>query len=441
MSDVAGNIRVNMTHPLSNARPTRKTYALASWLALLGVLLPPELSVTVAGLRLTPSRLAMYLPMVPAVFVLFSGQRCLTWSDFFIGATVGWMIFAGYEAGDSASISSSIAEASEFAAAFVTARVYLNTKPSLEVFVFALKVCTILVVALAFLDTLSGRFIVRDTIGALSHAVPPQPQYRSGMVRATSTLDHPILLGCFCVFAATIFLYFEKTGYLRVFFVGVCFVGCVLSISSAPLLGFLIMIAVASYDKLLSRYSAKWILFWTSIFSFVIIVFVASDHPVGWLIAHLTLEPQTGYYRIMIWELATAQIQMSPNTGSGFKLFNDEILDNTVDSVWLVYSLRFGLPMIVFLFVANVSAILGNRGKLKDSFFARLRTGFSIVLILFMFMGFTVHFWNYMWIFWGLSIGIRASIGLDAKTVPVNSSKIRTSTAIQQRLGSARKGG
>jgi hypothetical protein len=41
---------------------------------------------------------------------------------------------------------------------------------------------------------------------------------------------------------------------------------------------------------------------------------------------------------------------------------------------------------------------------------SRMATAFTMVLVIFMFIGITVHFWNFVWIFWGLCIGIRASI-------------------------------
>ena len=40
----------------------------------------------------------------------------------------------------------------------------------------------------------------------------------------------------------------------------------------------------------------------------------------------------------------------------------------------------------------------------------RMRTGFTMALTMMMFMGLTVHYWAYMWTFWGLCIGIRASL-------------------------------
>ena len=39
-----------------------------------------------------------------------------------------------------------------------------------------------------------------------------------------------------------------------------------------------------------------------------------------------------------------------------------------------------------------------------------MRTGFTLVVVMFMFIGITVHYWNNVWIFWGICIGIRASL-------------------------------
>jgi hypothetical protein len=46
-----------------------------------------------------------------------------------------------------------------------------------------------------------------------------------------------------------------------------------------------------------------------------------------------------------------------------------------------------------------------------------LRTGFSVVLTMFVFLGLTVHFWASIWLFWALCIGIRASIAEYSRAV------------------------
>ncbi len=85
----------------------------------------------------------------------------------------------------------------------------------------------------------------------------------------------------------------------------------------------------------------------------------------------------------------------------------------SVDCVWLALALRFGLPAIVFLFLANVTALLPtgqSSNRDDDPSLAPMSTAFSLILVMFMFIGLTVHYWNYMWIFWGVCIGIRASL-------------------------------
>src|SRR6202023_578334 len=118
---------------------------------------------------------------------------------------------------------------------------------------------------------------------------------------------------------------------------------------------------------------------------------------------HFTFDPQTGFYRILIWDAATAQISQAPIAGAGFVLFGN-MLDRTVDSVWLVVGLRYGIPMIVLLILFNVSSFLPTaRSSIRrPRDLDPLRTAFTLILLTFMFTGLTVHFWNFMWIFWGL---------------------------------------
>jgi hypothetical protein len=186
-----------------------------------------------------------------------------------------------------------------------------------------------------------------------------------------------------------------------------------LTLSSAALMSASIAITAYTYDRTMRRFSWRWSLFWAVIIGFFVGLFSMSNSPLGWIFTHLTLDPQTGYYRLLIWEAALAQIDQAPYTGVAFNLFNNEILDNTVDSVWLVLALRFGIPAIILLCLTNVAAlwpVRRTKERLSDPHLSRMRPAFTMVLVMFMFIGLTVHFWNYMWIFWGLCIGIRASI-------------------------------
>ena len=380
-----------------------------AWLALVGVLLPFELSIYIADAKFTPGRLIIALLLVPALAVVFRKERHLLLSDLLMFMTAAWMIYAGYSA---STLSSAGAEALELFGGYVVGRAYFFERPDLENFVRAFKVVTIVLVGLGLVDTLSGRFIIHDTVSGALHLQGPFSQYRNGWVRATSTLDHPILYGSFCALAAAIFLYSERSAAQRLVFVGLCTFGCIASLSSAAYLSLGFVFMVYAYDRLLKRYAWRWQLVGAAIGGFIALVFLLSNSPVGWLVSHMTFEPETGYYRIMTWDIATAQIAMSPIFGFGLIDFNNQVLDNTVDSIWLVMSLRFGIPMIALLFLATIATFIlkDRRHTTGDHYMDQIRTGFTLVLTTYLIVGLTVHYWNYMWIFWGLCAGIRASL-------------------------------
>ena len=68
--------------------------------------------------------------------------------------------------------------------------------------------------------------------------------------------------------------------------------------------------------------------------------------------------------------------------------------------------------MVVFLFLANLTTLWPDKraAPLDDLFLQRMRTALSIVVFMYVFVGFTAHYWNYMWIFWGVCLGIANSL-------------------------------
>ena len=373
------------------------------------------MNVFIAGINFTPGRICVILLFFPAFFTLCQRGRRALLCDLFAFATAAWMIVAAVRTGGWGSLASAAgAESLEFLGAYLIARGFSFEPPALDTFIRVIKVLAITSIILAVADAIAGRWIVQDVIAAIFNAASPGPLYRENMVRATSTFDHPILFGVFCSMVAPICLYSELNALRRILFVGLCFLGCILSLSSAALMSFSIAVAVYTYDRLMKKYPWRWRVLCTGLAALLLAVFLVSNHPIGWLITNLTLDPHSGYFRILIWDAALVRIAQFPLTGFGFNSFNHVILDTTIDSVWLVCSLRYGIPMIVFLILTNVATFWPTPQRSKnlagDSYMDKLSRAFTIVLVLFMFTGLTVHFWNYMWIFWGLCIGIRASL-------------------------------
>jgi hypothetical protein len=383
-------------------------------LALAGVILPSEVQISLAeGARFTSGRVAATLLLFPALIALCQKGRRFISCDFLAFATAAWMIVASLISVGESALTAAGGEALDFLGGYLIARGFFFGRPALDTFVRVLKVFAVIAVILAMADRISGRLIVHETIAAFVNASKwPETGFRQNVVRATSTFDHAILFGVFCALTAAILLYWEQSLLRRSLAVSICFLGCILSLSSAALMAFLIALAAYAYDQSMRRYSWRWGAFWVVAGTLGFASVVVLENPLNWVISNLTLDPQTGYFRIMIWETASAYIARSPVTGYAYELLNNNIL-NSVDSIWLLQMLRFGVPMFFLFFLTNIAALLPGRRETRnasDGHMDRMRTAFTLVILILMFTGLTVDFWNYTWMFWGLCIGIRASL-------------------------------
>lgn len=389
----------------------RNTGAIACYIALLAILLPGGLvAVDASGAKLTVGRIAVLILLIPALIRLAKADRHFIASDYLAALTGIWMVGAAAYVGGDGSLSSAVAVCLEYVGGYFVAR-GLFFGSAVSTFVQVLKKFLIVVVLLALADSITGRLITHTTLAGIFHSAPLlQPDFRADLLRTASTFDHPILFGTFCTLSGALLMAYEQTLAKRTWWAGVCLLGCVLSMSSAPLLSFIIAIAAFVYERFMRTYSWRWSLFWTAVGAGVLAIFFVANHPIGWIISHLTLDPVSGYFRLMIWDLALQKIDQEPWTGFAFNSLHDGILDYTIDCVWLQLAIRFGVPMIVLAALTNVAAILPARRNASKLTSDPLHWGFTTALVLTMLTGLTVHYWHFLWIFWGLCLGIRASL-------------------------------
>jgi hypothetical protein len=399
----------------SNSNLGGNANTLAAWLALIGLLIPAaEVQILIGSAKFTVGRLGVALLTPPALVALRQRGRILLAPDFLAAATAIWIVLAGLNAGDSDSLSSSIAEALEFFGGYLAARAFFFGPVALQTFLRVLKILTLMSVIFGTADRVSGTLLVHNYFASLLHVAPIRDQYRGGFLRATSTFDHAILFGAFCSVVANMMLYSERNVIHRVLWVSLCLYGCILSWSSSGLMSSFLVLAFYSYNRLMKNYSWRWRALCLISILIASIYVLVSNNPMGWIMSHLTLDPESGYWRFMEWDAAASKISESPLAGFGTQLLNQPLLDLSVDSVWLVLALRFGLPAVFLLILTNLAAMLPVRrtacGWPSESYIRELSTGFTIVLVIFMFAGLTVHYWNFIWIFWGICIGIRVSL-------------------------------
>ena len=300
------------------------------------------------------------------------------------------------------------AEAVDFLGSYLVGRAFFFGSSNLQSFSRAFKFVGGLVIALAVLDTASGGPFTLRLFGIAAQNVNDLSSYRYGFARANSIFAHPEMYGTFCAAAAAIFFYSARSQITRIFYVSLSFFGVVLSLSSGPLLGSAIVAGSLCYDRALKRFPRRWFLLVATLAGLSPLLFLVSNNPIIWIITHLTINPATGFFRIMTWNVAMQQISLSPWLGYGFATYivSDDwwwMFLKSVDCVWLVEALRYGLPTVLFMALTILWPFL------RSSPANEMRTGLSLAIMTFVLVGFTVHFWDTAWLFFNLCVGIRAS--------------------------------
>jgi len=393
------------------SRPARRWII---WFVSIGIFLPYTFGDT--------GKYVIALLSLPALFAFISlsskGRRRIMACDLFVWAAVTWMLLVKI---GSSELFATASDALALFGSYMVARSFIYGEPAVREFIRALKIVALALVALSLLDTLTGTFFTVDLLGkffqyprAYGTAGLHRSLFGFDVLRATSTFGHPILFGSFCSVAAAIFLAGGGSIFQRIFYSGVCLLGCVLSVSSAPILGVVIVAVVVAYDRLLHSSPQRWTILFVLLAVAACLSFALSNNPLTWLLRNLTADPFDAYYRLLIWANATDYIALSPIVGTDPVAWSTNEILHTIDSVWLVLAMSYGLPMVALLLLASLSACGVSTRKLNlrlaSAAIVRARTGFSLALFLFAYLGLTVHFWGGVWMFWGLCLGIRASL-------------------------------
>jgi hypothetical protein len=386
-------------------------HSLATWILLIGIC-SPAILISLGAINVTPGRIVAVLLLLPALGILLKSGRTRVASDFFAVALAIWMLASSASNGGFRPYVG--AEALEFLGCYLAGRAFIFGPSNLQIFVIALTRIMVVIVALALLDTLSGRHIILDTLGISSadSQYITANDYRFGLVRASSVFEGAEHFGTICVAAASIFFY-AKRGIQRIVWVGLSFLGCALSLSSGPFMGFGVVTAAFFYDRILKRQSWRWKALLTVTAGLLLIVYLASNDPLSWILVHLTLNPQTGFVRLGMWDAMLPLVESSPFVGLGYIDFgrSGSVYTISVDCIWLVEALHYGLPAVILLSLTMFSPLFTRRRlSISDPSKYNVRTGFSLAIVMMGLVGLTVHYWDAPWLFLSLCVGIRASL-------------------------------
>lgn len=392
------------------------------------LVLPYSAAAYMGDLKLTPIKILIVALTLPAGLKLLLGvarkQRKLLASDAYALGLFMCMLSGPLIISGSRDFISAFSQAMEFYGMYLIGRAFLFDDTSFQHFTRSLQTVTFIVVGVGLLDIISQHYVAIEIARMIS---PPSPRDLDASdphfhrvvlgintLRASSTFDHPILFGTFCAAVVPLHLYTPMHRIRRLLLISCSTLGCIAALSSAPLLALFIVFAVYFYDLLLHGYAWRWKVLVSSLLLCLVAFSFVANNPLGWLIRNLTLDPQTGYFRLLMWNIGLEIVGNNPWFGVGFNGAGSYILDFSIDSLWLAKTISYGIPMTTFLYFAALAAvtpalnqaIVRKSGSLLDL----MSKSFSIVLVVVTFISITVTFWNAVWLFFAICIGARVSL-------------------------------
>jgi hypothetical protein len=220
-------------------------------------------------------------------------------------------------------------------------------------------------------------------------------EIRDGYFRAGVSYPHPILWGLICtlLLAQAWYLWCDRT-LSRLQGIAVAVASTLTAMSSAPILALGVQTSLILWGRLTGN---RWWLL-TILFSaaYVTVDLLSNRGPVIIMIETLTLNPQTAWWRVYIWQYGSESVMNHPVLGIGLNDWvRPEWLAPTVDNFWLLIAMRHGFPAILLLcsgLSLHLWHLIRASGLSPDDLAARM--AYIIALAALCFILCTVHVWG-----------------------------------------------
>lgn len=318
----------------------------------------------------------------------------------------------------------------DFAGAYTLARLAIDSPTALRRFLILIAPGLFLAGFEMFIESVTDRLIVRPFFakifgavaaydaGEISGTVEYVQEQRLGLLRAYGPFSHPILGGAVLISMLPLWI---KSG-IRSWPLWAGIVASLMglySVSSAAFLGFAFGATLLAIDfgKKYVR-TVNWPVVTILMTLVLLAVELVSGSGVTGVLARLTLDPQTAYYRILIWEFGSKSVMAHPWIGLGYFPFERPAwMSPSVDAHFLALALRNGLP-VPTLFIAIIvlgmigtglrSGVVGGRDR-------DLLVGLNFSLAVLMLISMSVNYFGETNVWFMIIVGITATFSAGVR--------------------------
>ncbi|MEQ1955493.1 O-antigen ligase family protein [Mesorhizobium sp. CN2-181] len=275
----------------------------------------------------------------------------------------------------------------------------------------------------ALVEVMTGAKPLIRLFGAVLPSVEiTMMQPRMGLWRTQGPFEHSILFGAVCgsIVAGVYLVLGRGKGFMtRCLMTGAVVLTGFCALSSAPIAGMMVQILLMVWNSLLRAVKARWLILVAAALTMTTVIgFGSNQGVIKWYISHFTFDGQTGWFRLLIWDLGTESVRNHPLFGIGFNEWaRPAWMPGSIDNFWLLMAVRHGLPasLLFFLAFALLYGAAVRRGGLDEAA-AACKLAYLICLTSFFFVSWTVHFLNAPYVLYMFIFGSGAWIGTAPKT-------------------------
>ena len=420
--------------PRKGAVPVRTGARLAPLVTIFLVSLVIPFVFQLGPLRFSAYRILLFVMTIPLVVLWLSGRAGrMRLADIALLLMCCWIALSYMVIhGPAVAIEAGGISFVQTMGAYFLARVYVRTPEDF------LKVVQLLfwIIAgflpFAVFEAVTGRDLALEVFNAIYrsyYAFDMEPRW--GLRRVQLVFEHPILYGVFCssLVAMAYFVLGHGRGFVRrLIQTGLVIFAAGLSLSSGPLTAMGAQLGLIAWSRMFNSFRMRWYALVGMTLSAALVIEAFSNRTVPQiLISFVAFRKSSAWNRLRIWDYGSASVAEHPLFGIGQ---NDWVrarfMPASIDMFWLVPAVKHGLPSALLLqiaFFAVFLTVLFRKGLNPRD--ADYRTGYLISMMGLYLAGWTVHYWNAVYVLLMFLLGcgycfLSERPGPDAPPPPVD---------------------
>jgi O-antigen ligase len=386
-------------------------------LMLVTIAMPEELSFFVGQLRITPTRLILLILFFSIISKILSRKKELH-ERYLIGFSLWVLISLAFNHGPQSALESGGVFVLEIIISYYVAKTYIQKDIHIYSLLKLFRFITMGLLPFLIIENVTGKHLIHDFFRAgTGFSIPLKDEIRMGLTRAYGPFSHPILSGVFFSTFLGFIWYSSKLKFLNKLKQLIFLIIAVLTaLSSAPMLAVIIQVSAIFWNWYARLNKKRWKTVAYGIATvYIFLSFWSDSTPLMAILRRITLDPQTAYFRTLIWTYGSDEVIRHPIMGIGFNDWVRPIWMHTasVDSFFLVQAMRHGfvgvllLILSIFFLVKKMVSFINHK---ETSKLQMITTGWIVSMVSLVLMGFTVDFFGTNRPLFFFMMGIGASI-------------------------------